>query len=105
VGKHGRDRVGEAPSDEPAATGAALRVDHERRAAAIARSFSDRRRERLTEREILSLLAARHQNRGIATQLGKSPRTVEVHKTRIMEKLECGSLADLIRMNPAADRV
>ena len=83
----------------------ALRVDRERRAAVTARSSSDRRMERLTEREreILSLLAAGHQNREIATQLGISPRTVEVHKARIMEKLECRSLADLIRMSPAAD--
>jgi len=83
----------------------ALRVDRERRAAATARSSSDRRMERLTEREreILSLLAAGHQNRDIATQLGISPRTVEVHKARIMEKLACRSLADLIRMNLAAD--
>ena len=83
----------------------ALRVDRERRAAATARSSSDRRMERLTERErqILSLLAAGHQNREIATQLGISPRTVEVHKARIMEKLACRSLADLIRMNLAAD--
>src|SRR5436190_2166503 len=83
----------------------ALRVDRERRAAVTARSSSDRRMERLTEREreILSLLAAGHQNREIAAQLGISPRTVEVHKARIMEKLECRSLADLIRMNPAAD--
>jgi len=83
----------------------ALRVDRERRAAVTARSSSDRRMERLTEREreILALLAAGHQNREIATQLGISPRTVEVHKARIMEKLECRSLADLIRMNIAAD--
>jgi len=83
----------------------ALRVDRERRAAATARSSSDRRMERLTEREreILSLLAAGHQNRDIATQLGISPRTVEVHKARIMEKLACRSLAELIRMNLAAD--
>jgi FixJ family two-component response regulator len=82
----------------------ALRVDRERRAAATARSSTDLRIERLTEREreILALIAAGHQNRDIATQLGISPRTVEVHKARIMEKLECRSLADLIRMNPAA---
>ena len=83
----------------------ALRVDRERRAAVTARSSADRRMERLTEREreILTLLAAGHQNRQIAAQLGISPRTVEVHKARIMEKLGCRSLADLIRTNPAAD--
>lgn len=82
----------------------ALRVDRERRAAATTRSTADRRMERLTEREreILALIAAGHQNRDVAAQLGISPRTVEVHKARIMAKLECRSLAELIRMNLAA---
>ena len=82
----------------------ALRVDRERRATATVRSSTDRRIERLTEREreILALIAAGHQNRDIAAQLGISPRTVEVHKARIMEKLECRTLAELIRMNLAA---
>jgi two-component system response regulator FixJ len=79
----------------------ALRVDRERRAAATSRTVADARVERLTgrEREILTLIASGHQNREIAAQLGISPRTVEVHKARIMEKLECHSLAELIRMN------
>ena len=78
----------------------ALRVDRERRSVAVQRSTSDERRERLTrrEREILKLLTAGHSNREIATQLGISPRTVEVHKARIMDKLECHSLAELIRV-------
>ena len=82
----------------------ALRADRERRLAAATRSTTDQRIERLTEREreILALIAAGHQNRDVAAQLGISPRTVEVHKARIMEKLECRSLAELIRMNLAA---
>ncbi len=82
----------------------ALRVDHERRQAASARTATDQRIERLTdrEREILALLTAGHQNREIAARLGISPRTVEVHKARIMEKLGCRSLAELIRMNLTA---
>jgi two-component system response regulator FixJ len=81
----------------------ALRVDRERRAAVTARATTDRRIERLTkrEREILELIAAGHQNREIATRLGISARTVEVHKARIMEKLECHSLAELMRANRA----
>jgi len=81
----------------------ALRVDRERRAAATTRSAAAARFERLTdrEREILALIAAGHQNREVAVQLGISPRTVEVHKARIMEKLECHSLAELIRTNIA----
>ena len=82
----------------------ALRADRKRRLAATTRSTTDQRLERLTEREreILALIAAGHQNRDIAAQLGISPRTVEVHKARIMEKLECRSLAELIRVNLAA---
>jgi DNA-binding NarL/FixJ family response regulator len=53
------------------------------------------------ERETLELIAAGHQNREIATQLGIRARTVEVHKARIMEKLECRSLAELMRANRA----
>src|SRR6266853_5012409 len=77
----------------------ALRVDRERRAATASRSASDARLERLTarEREILALIGAGHQNREIASELGISPRTVEVHKARIMEKLEFRTLAELIR--------
>ena len=79
----------------------ALRVDRDRRSTASIRSAADVRLARLTarEREILDLLAAGHQNREIAAQLDISPRTVEVHKARIMEKLDCHSLAELIRMH------
>jgi two-component system response regulator FixJ len=82
----------------------AMRADRERRAATTSRSSADARLERLTarEREVLSLISAGHQNREIASQLGISPRTVEVHKARIMEKLECRSLAELIRKHGAS---
>jgi FixJ family two-component response regulator len=82
----------------------ALRVEHERRTAASTRTDTDQRLQRLTgrEREILALIAAGHPNRDVAVKLGISPRTVEVHRARIMEKLECSSLAELISMNRAA---
>ena len=66
-----------------------------------ARAAGARRFERLTqrEREILEFISAGHQNREIAAQLGISARTVEVHKARIMAKLECDSLAELIRIH------
>jgi two-component system, LuxR family, response regulator FixJ len=83
----------------------ALRVDRERRASVTARSAATGRLERLTvrEREVLALLAAGRQNRDIAVDLGISPRTVEVHKARIMEKLDCHSLAEMIRISLAVD--
>lgn len=82
----------------------ALRVDRERRAAETARAATDSRFERLTEREreILAFIAAGHQNRDIAAKLGISARTVEVHKARIMEKLDCHSLAELMRAHRAS---
>ncbi|HXR56588.1 MAG TPA: response regulator [Casimicrobiaceae bacterium] len=50
------------------------------------------------EREVLDhVLAARH-NREIAVLLGISPRTVEVYKARIMDKLDVDRLPDLIRL-------
>ena len=57
--------------------------------------------ERLTtrERQVLELIGKGLQNRDIATELGISPRTVEVYKARMMEKLDCSSLADAVRMS------
>ena len=34
----------------------------------------------------------------IATRLEISPRTVEVYKARMMEKLQCRTLADIVRV-------
>ncbi|MDE2466209.1 MAG: hypothetical protein KGO02_21220, partial [Alphaproteobacteria bacterium] len=36
-------------------------------------------------------------------QLGISPRTVEVHRARILDKLEAGCLADLVRIAQDAE--
>lgn len=56
--------------------------------------------ERLTprERDVARLLSAGMQNRQIAAELGISPRTVEVYKARMMEKLDCRNLADVLRI-------
>jgi RNA polymerase sigma factor (sigma-70 family) len=50
------------------------------------------------EREVLDhVLAGRH-NREIAALLAISPRTVEVYKARLMDKLDVERLPDLIRL-------
>jgi two-component system response regulator FixJ len=56
-------------------------------------------RKALTEREqeIFDLLVEGHQNKAVAHKLGISARTVEVHRSRIMEKLNARNLADLVR--------
>ena len=37
-------------------------------------------------------------NKKIATTLNISPRTVEIHRARVMEKMEANSVASLVRM-------
>lgn len=49
------------------------------------------------EREILKLLAEGNSNKEIAAMLFISPKTVETHRHRINEKLNLGSVADLVR--------
>jgi two-component system response regulator FixJ len=58
------------------------------------------RLETLTERErqVLQLLAAGKPNKVIAYELTISPRTVEIHRARVMEKMRANSLAELVRM-------
>lgn len=68
--------------------------------AAVPAGVVARRLSRLTsrEREILQHLILGMSNKEIATTLGISPRTVEIHRARIREKMEAGGLSDLIRM-------
>ena len=60
----------------------------------------DRRLDRLTarEREVFERLARGSSNKAVARELGISPRTVEVHRARVMEKLQAPSLSHLVRM-------
>ena len=50
------------------------------------------------EREVLGLIVEGLDNRSIGEQLGISARTVEVHKSRVMDKLGARNLAELIRI-------
>jgi len=56
----------------------------------------------LREREVLERAAQGLHAKEIAAALGISPRTVEVHKTRIMEKLGVRNVAELVRFALAA---
>jgi FixJ family two-component response regulator len=57
----------------------------------------------LTERErgVAELLAQGLHNRDVAERLGISPRTVEVHKARVMAKLGARNLVELVRLMEA----
>ena len=50
------------------------------------------------EREVMDLVVAGLDNHAIGERLGISPRTVEVHKSRLMAKLGARNLAELLRM-------
>jgi FixJ family two-component response regulator len=79
------------------------------RALARCRELQDERRtkqalqarmDRLTprEREVFALVAAGLANKQVGFELGTTEKTVKVHRARVMEKMEAGSLADLVRM-------
>jgi FixJ family two-component response regulator len=57
-------------------------------------------REPLTPREqdVLSEIVAGASNKEAGRKLGISPRTIEVHRARLMEKLGAKNVADLIRI-------
>lgn len=82
----------------------AIRIDSERHRARMQRVETMTRLGRLTprERDVLDLLADGLQHREIAERLGISPRTVEVYKARMMEKLQCRTLAEIVRIGSEA---
>jgi two-component system, LuxR family, response regulator FixJ len=50
------------------------------------------------ERDVLEGLVAGRANKQIAFELGISPRTVEIYRANLMDKMKAGSLSDLVRM-------
>jgi two-component system response regulator FixJ len=82
-------------------------------AAALARLADPRDRDPLAataklalltprEHEVLQGLLAGLPNKSIAYDLAISPRTVEIHRARVMDKMDARSLSELIRMSLAA---
>ncbi|CAO3358152.1 response regulator transcription factor [Azospirillum melinis] len=50
------------------------------------------------ERQVADLVVAGKLNKVIAAEINLSPKTVELHRHNVMEKLEVGSVADLTRL-------
>lgn len=72
------------------ARGAAMRSEFQKRTASLT----------ARERQIMSLVVSGRHNREIAAELAISPRTVEVHKARVMAKLNVHSVPELVRLVP-----
>jgi FixJ family two-component response regulator len=96
-------------------------LDHKRLIASIEEAFAhqltqsetdaqDRTLSRLLatltprEHEVMERVVAGRHNRDIAAELEISARTVEVHKARVMQKLQVTSIADLVRLSLRAQR-
>jgi RNA polymerase sigma factor (sigma-70 family) len=78
----------------------AFALESERLGGAELRRADEAKLARLTprEREVLEHAVSGLHAKEIAAALGISPRTVEVHKMRIMEKLEVRNIAELVRL-------
>jgi FixJ family two-component response regulator len=88
------------PRDLLAAIRAA--IDGDRAARAAGREVAELRERyaRLTprEREVMALVIAGLLNKQIAGELATAERTIKFHRAHIMEKMDAGSLAELVRM-------
>jgi RNA polymerase sigma factor (sigma-70 family) len=99
----------EKPFDEAqlrSAIEAAFALEERRLGAAERERDLEDKLARLTsrEREVLEHAAKGLHAKEIAAVLGISPRTVEVHKTRLMDKLGVRNIGELVRFALAAER-
>jgi FixJ family two-component response regulator len=78
----------------------ALRRDELRRAEPLDASGFSERLQMLTsrEREVLDLALKGHSSKGIASELGISHRTVERHRSHLLERLGIASISELLRL-------
>ena len=56
------------------------------------------------EHEVMEMVTDGRSNKEIANSLGVSAKTIEAHRARVMEKMQAGSLAELVRMALVANQ-
>src|SRR5207245_10923345 len=88
------------PRDLVAAMRAAIERDRASHRARLEAGALRERYERLTprEREVMAHVVAGLPNKQIAGELATTERTIKFHRAHIMQKMEAGSLAALVRM-------
>jgi FixJ family two-component response regulator len=98
----------EKPVDDQtllAAVNQALAGNYQTRQEMSEMTAIERRLAALTprERQVLALVAAGKLNKEIAWDLGTAEKTIKVHRGRVMQKLNCSSLAELVRLAAKAE--
>jgi FixJ family two-component response regulator len=83
----------------------ALARDGARRAQLAASRVIAARLASLTRREqqVLRLLVRGYSNKRMAGELGVSQRTIEIHRARVMQKMQARSVAQLVRLSLDAE--
>ncbi len=85
----------------------AIDLHHQRLSDEVRKSEIVRRINTLSprERDVMNLVVVGQSNKSIAAQLGLSPKTVEVHRARVMEKTRAKSLPELVAMGISAGSI
>jgi FixJ family two-component response regulator len=55
------------------------------------------------EHEVMTLVVAGYLNKQVASELGAAEKTIKIHRARVMEKMNAGSLAELVRLAEKVD--